>query len=208
MVAIAVGGLCLASNEQTAHAATMILSGSFAVGDVPQILTCCGEPPTGNQFSSVAGNVSLKYNDAVLAPTFSAAPVISLNSFEISFGNALTGPKEFGLSGVVALINQGPGFTNFVIQSNTPRRRVRKDSSLRYSATTAWSCPARSLSTRRPAITRHITWAATRASQICPSSAPQFQSRLYGRSCCLGSPALVFSGYGQAKKRGQVGSRA
>ena len=120
-VAIALGGLCLASAGETIHAATMILGGSFVVSDVPEVLTCCGEPPTGNQLSSVAGNLSLKYNDAVSAPTFSSAPVISFDSFEISFGNALTGPKEFGLfDGVVALINQGPGFANFVIQSNTP----------------------------------------------------------------------------------------
>ncbi len=120
MVAIALGGLSLASNGQTANAAPMVFSGPFTISDVPEILSCCGEPPTGNLLSSVTGHMSLTYDDAVLAPTFSPDPVISLNSFEISFGNALTGPKEFGLSDVTALINQGPGFTNFVIQSNNP----------------------------------------------------------------------------------------
>jgi hypothetical protein len=121
LLAVALGGLWVADNGQIADAATMILSGSFVVNDVPEILTCCGGPPTGNQFSSVSGNFSLTYNASVSAPTFSPAPVISLDSFEISFGNALTGPKEFGLfDGVVALINQSPDFANFVIQSNTP----------------------------------------------------------------------------------------
>ena len=120
-VAIAVGVLWVAGDEPTADAATIVLSGSFVVRDVPEILTCCGGLPTGIQFSSVSGNLSLTYDDAVSAPTFSPAPVISLDSFEISFGDALTGPLEFGLfDGVIALINQGPGFANFVIQSNTP----------------------------------------------------------------------------------------
>jgi hypothetical protein len=120
MVAIAAGALCVAGDWGNAKAATMMLSGSFLVSDVPELLLCCGSP-TGREFSSVIGNLSLVYNDAVSAPTFSPAPVISLNSFEISFGNALTGPKDFGLfDGVVALINKGPGFTNFVIQSNNP----------------------------------------------------------------------------------------
>jgi hypothetical protein len=121
MLAVALGGLCDASASQTAHARTMILSGSFVISNVPEITTSNGEP-TGEQFSTVSGAFSLTYNDSVSAPTsFSTAPVISLDSFEISFGNDLTGPKEFGLfDGVVALINQGPGFANFDIQSSTP----------------------------------------------------------------------------------------
>jgi hypothetical protein len=118
---LAFAGLLATGDSQTVRAATMTLSGSFVVNDVPEILTCCGEPSTGNELSAVSGNFSLTYNGSLSASTFSQAPVISLDSFEISFGNALTGPIEFGLfDGVVALINQGPGFTNFVLESNSP----------------------------------------------------------------------------------------
>src|SRR4051812_14125106 len=120
LFSIAFVSFCLTSNGQVADATTLVLSGPFVVSDVPELLLCCGEPPTGNLFPSVTGQVSLTYDNAIPAPTFSPAPVISLNSFEVSFGNSLTGPKTFGLSDVIALINQGPGFTNFVIQSNNP----------------------------------------------------------------------------------------
>jgi hypothetical protein len=121
MLAVALGGLCNAGVSQTAHARTMILSRSFVISDVPEISTCCNLP-TGNQFPSVSGNFSITYDDSVPALNFfSPAPVISLDSFQIGFENPVTGPKEFGLfDGVVALINQGPGFANFLIQSNPP----------------------------------------------------------------------------------------